>query len=67
MDPIQHERKNAVGKQKISSKYHQLVEKCNSLHASISCVIQLVDLSQMDSVMPALYLPFCNTYGQQTW
>ena len=67
MDPIQHERKNAVGKQEISSKYHQLVEKCNSLHVSISCVVQLVDLSQMDSVMPALYLPFCNTYGQQTW
>ena len=35
MNPIGYESKNAVGKQKISSKYHQLVEKCNSLHVSI--------------------------------
>ena len=44
MNPIEYESKNAVGKQKISSKYHQLVEKCNSLHVSISCVVQLIDL-----------------------
>ena len=35
MNPIGYESKNAVGKQKISSKYHQLVEKYNSLHVSI--------------------------------
>ena len=42
---IWHGRKNVVGKQKISSKYHQLIEKCNSLHVSISCVVQLFDFS----------------------
>ena len=31
MNRIRHGRKNVVGKQKISSKYHQLVEKCNNL------------------------------------
>ena len=35
MNPIGYESKNAVGKQRISSKYHQLVEKYNSLHVSI--------------------------------
>ena len=40
-------------KGKISSKYHQLVQKCNRLHVSISCVIQLIDFSEMDSVIPA--------------
>lgn len=28
---------------KISSKYCQLIENCNSLHVSITCVIQLTD------------------------
>ena len=36
------EGKNVVLKQKVSSKYHHLVEKCNSLHVSISCTIQLI-------------------------
>ena len=36
MNPIRYKRKDAVGKQKISSKYHQLVEKCNSLRVSIN-------------------------------
>ena len=45
MNPIWYERKNVVGKQKISSEYHQLVEKCNSLHVSISCVVQLIDFN----------------------
>ena len=42
MNIIRHERKNVEGKQKISSKYHkyhQLVEKCNSLHVSIGYAI----------------------------
>ena len=30
---------------KISSKYYQLAEKCNSLHVSISCVVRLVDFN----------------------
>ena len=42
------------GKQEISSKYHQLFKKCNSQYISISCVVQLIDFNQMDSVMPAL-------------
>ena len=45
MNHIGYERKDAVRKQKISSKYHQLVEKCNSLHVSISCVVQLNDFN----------------------
>ena len=45
MNRIRYERKNVVGKQKISSKYHQLVEKCNSLHVSISIVVQLIDFN----------------------
>ena len=53
MNPIEYESKNAVGKQKISSKYHQLVEKCNSLQVSISCVVQPIDFKKK-SVMPAL-------------
>ena len=52
MNPIGYENKNTVGKQKIRSKYHQLVEKCNRLHVSISCVIQLVGFNYMVSVMP---------------
>ena len=39
MDRILHGRKNELGKQKISSKYHQSAEKRNSLHVSISCVV----------------------------
>ena len=31
-----------AGKQKISSKYHQLIQKCNSLHVSISVMPALV-------------------------
>ena len=54
MYPIQHGRKNHVGIQKISSKYHQLVVICNKLHVSISCVLQLIDFNQMDSAMAAL-------------
>ena len=45
MNPIRYERKNAVGKQKIFNKYHQLIEKCDSLHVSISGVIQLIDFN----------------------
>ena len=45
MNLIRYETKNAVGKQKLSSKYHQLFEKCNSLHVSISCVVQLIDFN----------------------
>ena len=45
MNPIGYESKNAVGKLKISSKYHQLVEKCDSLRVSISCVIRLIDFN----------------------
>ena len=45
-------KENVVEKQRISSKYDQLVEKCNSLHVSISCVVQLIDFNYM-SVMPA--------------
>ena len=54
MNRIQHDRKNVVGKQKISSKYHQLVEKCNSPHISIRCVMQLIDFNKIGSVIPAL-------------
>ena len=32
-------------KGKISTKYNQLVEKCNSLHVSTSCVVQLINFS----------------------
>ena len=39
----------------MSTEYHQLVEKCNSLQISITCVAQLIDFNQMDSVMPAFY------------
>ena len=53
MNRIRYGRKNVVGKQKISSKYNQLTEKCKSLHVSISCVLQLIDFHKMDSVMPA--------------
>ena len=45
MNPIQYEKKDAVGKQKIPSIYHQFVEKCNSLYVSISCVVQLIDFN----------------------
>ena len=38
----------------ISSKYHQVVQKCNRLHISISRVVPLIDFSKMDSVMLAL-------------
>ena len=54
-------KENVVEKQRISSKYDQLVEKCNSLHVSISCVVQLIDFNYMDSE--------CNaglTYGEYT-
>ena len=44
MSCIGHGRKNLTVKQKISSKYNQLVEKRNSLPDSISCVAQLIDL-----------------------
>ena len=40
MNHIRHGKKNVIGKQKISSKYHQLVKKCNSQNVSISCVVQ---------------------------
>ena len=30
---------------KIYSKYHQLVEKCNSQQVSIGCVVQLPDFN----------------------
>ena len=43
MNRIRHGKKNVIGKQKISNKYHQLVEKCKNLHVSISCVVQLID------------------------
>ena len=36
-------KQTMVGKQKISIK--QLVEKCNNLHISISCVVQLIDFN----------------------
>ena len=36
-------KQTMVGKQEISIK--QLVEKCNNLHISISCVVQLIDFS----------------------
>ena len=42
MNRVRHGRKNVVEKQKVTSKYHQFVEKCNSLHVSISCVVQLM-------------------------
>ena len=42
MNRIWYERKNEEGKQKILSKYHQLIEKCHSVHAFISCVVQLI-------------------------
>ena len=42
---IRHGRKNVLAKQKISSKYHQFVVKCNSLHVSISCVVQLIEFN----------------------
>ena len=45
MNRIRYVRKNVVGKQKISSKYSQLVEKCNSLLVSISCAVQLINFS----------------------
>ena len=54
MNGIRHGRKNVVGKQKIFSKYHQLVEKCNSKHVSISFEVQPIDFNKMDSVMPVL-------------
>ena len=38
MNRIRHGRENVVRKQKVPTKYHQLVEKCNSLDVSISCV-----------------------------
>ena len=38
----------------ISIKHHQLVEKCNSIDVSTSCVVQVIDFNQMDRVMPAL-------------
>ena len=48
MNHIWHRRKNVVRKHgRISSKYHQLVEKCNSLHLSISCVTQQIDFDYM--------------------
>ena len=53
MNRTRYKRKNVVGKKKISSKFHQLVEKCNSLHVSISCVVQIINFNYMDSVMPA--------------
>ena len=45
MNSIGYESKKVVVKQKISSKYHQLVEKCNSLDASIRCVVQFIDFN----------------------
>ena len=48
MNHIRHGRKNVVGKQTLYKKYSAniiLVEKCNRLHVSISCVIQLIDLN----------------------
>ena len=45
MNPVGYGSRNAVGKQKISRKYRKLVEKCNSLHVSISCVVQLTDFN----------------------
>ena len=43
-----------IKKQKICSKYHQLFQKCNSLHVSISCDVELIDFNNMDSIMQAL-------------
>ena len=40
MHCIQHGRKSLVRKQKISSKYNQLVKKCNNLHVSIKPIVQ---------------------------
>ena len=49
MDYIWHGKKNVVGKQKISGKYHQLNkaldEQCNNLHVSIGYFIQLIDFN----------------------
>ena len=45
MNTIGYESKNALVKQNLSSKYHQLVANCNSLHISISCVVQLIDFN----------------------
>ena len=45
MNCIRHGGKKVVGKQKTSSKYHQLVGKCNTLYVSISCVVQLIDFN----------------------
>ena len=39
---------------KKSSKYQQLVEKCNSQQISINCVVQLINFNGMDIAMPAL-------------
>ena len=44
MNRILHGRKNVEEKQNIS-KYHQFIEKCNSLHVSITCVVQLNDFN----------------------
>ena len=30
---------------KISTKYHQLVEKCDGLQIQISCILQLIDFN----------------------
>ena len=40
MNRIRHERKN-----KLSSKYHQLVEQRNSQHVLFSCAMQLIDFN----------------------
>ena len=45
MNTIGYDSKNAVVKQNICSKYHQLIANCNSLHVSISCVVQFIDFN----------------------
>ena len=53
MNRIWHGRKNVIEKQEASSKYHLLVERCNSQHVSVSCLVKLVDFNKMNSVMSA--------------
>ena len=57
-----------IGKRKVFSKYHQLVEKCYGQQFSTSYVKQLTDFNQMGSVKvinAILNIPFldhhCNT------
>ena len=38
----------------MSSKYHQLAEKCINLQVSVSCLVQIIDFNQMDSIMQVM-------------